>query len=327
MIYQIIYVLVANKSNLYLEEMWVSLWSLRQYHPEANVKVLVDKDTLAYLDNYNKLKELISEIIVVDTPDNYSAKQRSRQIKTTIREVIKGDFLFIDTDTVICKSLVPLEQLNLSSSSIWAVPDGHLPLKKCLYPPTSEVKRIYGEDCSDSEFWFNSGVMYIRDTPLAHDFYRRWNENWKFSCFEKKNSQDQPALLKTDKEFGYVISELPGIYNAQVAMSLKYFADAAILHWWHMDFIENQDYSPYFSLDIYRKLREQGFISNDIIDIIINAKQSFVSPSMPIGEEQISFLFTPMAKIFVKAYKEGGFASWLMIKVASLVRLASKYTH
>ena len=79
--------------------------------------------------------------------------------------------------------------------------------------------------------------MFVADNELTRKFYKRWNENWTYSCFEKGQSQDQPALLATDKEFGYIISDLPGIYNAQVAMSLKYFADAAIVHWWHMSFI------------------------------------------------------------------------------------------
>lgn len=317
MIPQIVYVLVANEKNLYLEELWVSLWSLRRFHPEALVRVLVDVDTNDYINKHKELLSLISEVIVVPTPKEYNAKQRSRQIKTTIRDVIEGDFIFIDTDTVVCKPLDSLiDSIELSKYSIWAVPDGHLPLKECLFPPTDQMRRIFNDDCSDSLYWFNSGVMYVADTPIAHDFYKAWNKNWEYSCFEKNNSQDQPALLKTNKEFDYIIGELPGIYNAQIALSLKYFADAAILHWWHMYFIENQNYSQYFSLEIYRKLKLEGTITDEIKELIINAKQSFVSPSMPVGEEHILFMFTPMAKTFIRIYKEGGPASWLMIKMA-----------
>lgn len=329
---QIVYVLVANEKNLYLEEMWVSLYSLRlqsnapssgdSYH----VVVLVDEDTEKMVKARPVLLKLIDELIVVPTPEGYNAKQRSRQIKTTVREVVKGDYIFIDTDTVICKPLESITSNLAPQTYIAAVPDGHLPLDECLFPPVGEVKRIFGEDCSDSKYWFNSGVMYVRDTTEAHEFYKRWNENWAYSCFEKGNSQDQPALLKTDKEFGYLIKELPGIYNAQVAMSLKYFADAVILHWWHMDFIENQDYSPYFSLQIYKDVKTAGGITPEIAEQIINAKQSFVSPSMPVGKEHILFLFSPAGKIFNRIYKEGGAASWLMLKVADWLAKLHKYT-
>lgn len=336
MISKIVYVLVANEKNLYLEEMWVSLYSLRapsnapvngeSYH----VVVLVDEDTENMVKARPKLLKLIDELIVVPTPEGYNAKQRSRQIKTTVREVVKGDYIFIDTDTVVCKPLFndneTLGNDNENSGFIYAVPDEHLILKEHLFPPTNEVKRIFGENCSDSKYWFNSGVMFVRDTSEAHEFYKRWNENWTYSCFEKGNSQDQPALLKTDKEFGYVIKELSGIYNAQVAMSLKYFADAVILHWWHMDFIENQDYSPYFSLLIYKDVKAAGGITPEIAEQILNAKQSFVCPSMPVGKEHILFLFSPAGKIFNRIYKEGGAASWLMLKLADWLARIHKYT-
>lgn len=327
---QIVYVLVANEKNLYLEEMWVSLYSLRQFHPDIKVNVLVDEDTEKMVMARFELLKLIDELIVVPTPEGYNAKQRSRQIKTKVREVIKGVYIFIDTDTVICKPLFNENETlcyeNENSGFIYAVPDGHLPLNECLFPPMGEVKRIFDADCSDSKFWFNSGVMFVRDTPEAHEFYKRWNENWTYSCFEKGNSQDQPALLKTDKEFGYVIKELPGIYNAQVAMSLKYFADAVILHWWHMDFIENQDYSPYFSLQIYKDVKTAGGITPKTAEQIVNAKQSFISPTMPVGKEHILFLFSPAGKIYNKIYKEGGAASAIMLKIAGWLEKLHRYT-
>ncbi len=328
---QIVYVLIANENNLYLEEFWVSIFSVRLIHSDINIKVLVDVDTEKMIISRPKLMALISEMIVVPTPRGYNAKQRSRQIKTSIREIIKGPFLFIDTDTVVCKSLMSINEIindiNLDENPILAVPDGHLPLKECLFPPTSEVKRIFNVDCSDAEYWFNSGVMYVADTPIAHKFYKKWNENWRYSCFEKGNSQDQPALLKTNRDFEYIIRELPGIYNVQVALSLKYLADAVILHWWHMDFISNQSFSPYFSLQIYEGLKNQGCITEEIKEKIVNVKQSFTSPTMPVGSEQILFLFSPAGRIFNRIFIEGGVASWLMLKFAIILEKIHLFTH
>ena len=129
---QIVYVLIANENNLYLEEFWVSIFSVRLIHSDINIKVLVDVDTEKMIISRPKLMALISEMIVVPTPRGYNAKQRSRQIKTSIREIIKGPFLFIDTDTVVCKSLMSINEIiddiNLDENPILAVPDGHLPL-------------------------------------------------------------------------------------------------------------------------------------------------------------------------------------------------------
>ena len=329
MIPQIVYVLVANEKNLYLEEMWVSIFSLRRHHPEATVKVLVDMETKEYLSRFPQLTSMIDETVVVQTPAGYNAKQRSRQIKTTIRNVLKGDYIFIDTDTVICKPLdgivEDIRELK-DFRGIAAVREGHATMKDTLFPPTGTVKRIFDIDISQSPLMTNSGVMFVEDIPFTHEFYKRWNENWKRSCFEKGNSQDQPSLYATDCQYGYVIRELSGIYNAQVAMSLKYYADAVILHWWHMDFIEDQSYSPYFSLEIYQDLKKEGEITPQIEELIINAKQSFVSPTMPVGKEHILFLFSPAGKIFNRIYKEGGAASWLMQKMAKWLERIHHYT-
>ena len=329
MIPQIVYVLVANEKNLYLEEMWVSIFSLRRHHPEATVKVLMDIETKEYLSRFPQLTSMIDETVVVQTPAGYNEKQRSRQIKTTIRNVLKGDYIFIDTDTVICKPLDGIVEDIAEMKDfrgIAAVREGHATMKDTLFPPTGTVKRIFDIDISQSPLMTNSGVMFVADIPFTHEFYKRWNENWKRSCFEKGNSQDQPSLYATDCQYGYVIRELSGIYNAQVAMSLKYYADAVILHWWHMDFIEDQSYSPYFSLEIYQDLKKEGEITPQIEELIINAKQSFVSPTMPVGKEHILFLFSPAGKIFNRIYKEGGAASWLMLKMAKWLERIHHYT-
>ncbi len=320
---QIVYTLISSEKDCFLEELWVSLYSLRQFHPEVMVRVLVDEPTKGYMERFPKLCDMITEIIVVPVPEEYNAKQRSREIKTKVRNVIGGAYLFIDTDTVICK---PLGEIDNLSCDVAAVPDGHLPLRELMFPPIDSIKNTFGVDVSDSDYWFNSGVMYVADNENTKEFYKAWNKNWTFSCFEKGQSQDQPALSVTNKEFGGLICKMDDRYNAQVAMSLKYFADAAIVHWWHMDFIENQDYSPFFSLQIYKEIKENGGMTPHAEELIKNCKQSFASPTMPIGKEQIYFLFSPAGKIFNRIYRDGGVASFLMNKVAGWLDKVNKVT-
>ena len=320
---QIVYSLISSESDLFLEELWVSLYSLRIYHPNVVVKVLVDASTERYMRRFPKLCEMVTDIIVVSVPDNYNAKQRSREIKTTIRNLIEGNYLFIDTDTVICK---PLDEIDNLTCDIAAVPDGHLSLSEMMFSPVVSIKDIFGTDISNSEYWFNSGVMFVADNEKTKAFYKSWNKNWTYSCFQKGMSQDQPALSVTNQEFHNMIVPLPGIYNAQVAISLKYFADAAILHWWHMSFIENQDYSPYFSLQIYKEVKANAGINLYVDELIRNCKQSFVSPTMPVGKEHIYFLFSPAGRIFNRIYRNGGVACFLMNKMAVFLNSLNIFT-
>lgn len=321
---QIVYTLHATKDFLFMEECWVSAYSLRLYHPEAIVSLIIDRETNDYIREFSEFCNLFTKIVVVDVPERYSRKEKSRELKTKSRLYVDGPMLFLDNDTVICKRLDEIDNLTCD---IAAVPENHLPLAKMPFKPLGSVKSVFGIDASDSKFYFNSGVIYAADNELIRSFFKKWNENWKFSCFEKGNSQDEPSFLMANREFGNIIEELPGIYNAQVQMSLKYFADAAIVHWWHMNFIENQDYSPYFSQSIYKTIKRERRISEETDWLIRNCKQSFVSPSMPVGIDQMYFLFSPAGKIFNKIYKEGGVASALMLKVSTLLEKIHNITN
>lgn len=321
---QIVYTLHATKDFLFMEECWVSAYSLRLYHPEAIVSLIIDRETNDYIREFSEFCNLFTKIVVVDVPERYSRKEKSRELKTKSRLYVDGPMLFLDNDTVICKRLDEIDNLTCD---IAAVPENHLPLAKMPFKPLGSVKSVFGIDASDSKFYFNSGVIYAADNERTHSFFKKWNENWKFSCFEKGNSQDEPSFLMANREFGNIIEELPGIYNAQVQMSLKYFADAAIVHWWHMNFIENQDYSPYFSQSIYKTIKRERRISEETDWLIRNCKQSFVSPSMPVGIDQMYFLFSPAGKIFNKIYKEGGVASALMLKVSTLLEKIHNITN
>ena len=179
---------------------------------------------------------------------------------------------------------------------------------------------------SNCEYLINGGVIYAKDNEVAHELFRRWNKNWTYSCFEKGNSQDQPALWQSNHEMRNVIKLLPDVYNSQVAMSLQYFADAAIVHFLHMNFIPDQSYSPYLCLKIYKDIKVAGTLTQEIKDTIINCKSSFAPLTMPVGRDQLLFLFTPMGKTFVQIYKEGGVASWLMLKMYRWLTQLHKFT-
>lgn len=319
---QIVYTLISSEKDYFLEELWVSLYSLRIYHPEAIVDVLVDEQTDKYVRTFEELCKMITNIVVVPMPQEYNAKQRSRVLKTSFRQFLSGPLLFMDTDTVVCKSLEGIDELNCDMA---CVPEMHLPFSEMPFSPLATVNGIFDVDVHDCECYYNSGVIYVADNEVTREFFKRWNEKWTYSCFERGNSQDEPAFCVTNKEMGGVIKSLADIYNAQVATSLKYFADAVIIHWWHMSFIENQSYSPYFSLQIYKEVKRNRSITPYVDDLIRHCKMSFTSPSIPVGEEQMYFLYSPAGKIFNRIYKDGGLASNLMLKAANILNRLNNF--
>ena len=322
---QIVYVLVSSEKDVFLEELWVSVWSLRQHEPDVIVNVVVDEPTAKRVKANAELMTLITNVVVADVPEKYTPKERSREIKTRIRELIKGDFFYIDTDTVICKSLSEIDNFEYDVAGI---PDSNASLKDNPFAGgmIGSVKEIFGSDVSNCEYLINGGVIYAKDNDVAHDLFRRWNKNWTYSCFEKGNCQDQPALWQSNHEMGNVIKLLPDVYNCQVAMNLQYFADAAIVHFLHMNFIPDQSYSPYLCLKIYKDIKNAAALTPEIKDLIINCKSSFAPLTMPVGRDQLMFLFTTTGKIFVQIYKEGGAASWLMLKISGWLEKLHYFT-
>lgn len=322
---QIVYVLVSSEKDVFLEELWASLWSLRQYEPDVIVNVVVDEPTAKRVKANTELMTLITNVVVADVPVKYTPKERSREIKTRIRELIKGDFFYIDTDTIVCK---PLGEIDNCEYDVAGIPDSNVWLKDNPFGGgmVGSVKGIFGSEVKSRGYLINGGVIYAKDNEVAHELFCRWNKNWTYSSFEKGNSQDQPALWQSDHEMGNVIGVLPDVYNSQVAMSLQYFADAAIVHFLHMNFIPDQSYSPYLCLKIYKDIKAAGTLTPEIKDLIINCKSSFAPLTMPVGRDQLLFLFTPMGKNFVQIYKDGGIASWLMLKMYRWLTQLHKFT-
>ena len=315
---QIVYVVISSDEDLFLEELWASLYSLRLYHPEATVKVLVDAPTAKRIHEHTALDSMITEVITVNVPEDYSPTARSRVIKTTIRNVIDGRYLYIDTDTIICHSL---EDIDMLDCDIAAVPDVHLPLKDDPFNSSKrkKLKTAFGLDISDAEYFFNGGVMYVADNELTRSFYHRWHENWKLYLIDNVRRADQPPLFKTDKEFGYIIKRLPDVYNCQMTLSMRFFHEAYILHFFHMDFIKDQSYSPFVGQDIYREIKAAGSITPHIDELIRHCKSTFQTPRMVIGKAQMDVLFSPFAQAFIPLYQDSrrwrSFLNWIAKKI------------
>lgn len=296
-----VYCLVSKDSDLYFEQCLLSLYSLRLYHPTAEVVVLIDDRTDASLQGWRRqLYSYSSTIKVIPCPKEFSPKERSRFLKTTIRENIDGTFLFIDCDTIIAEPLDGIEEID---ADIAMVPDTHVVYKQ--YPffdyMNDLLHQLYGTDVSQDEYYFNSGVMFVRDTSLAHRFFKNWNERWEESR-KKGVCTDQQALFKVNHDFGNVIQLLPQYYNCQVGLSVQYLYDAKILHYFNAQMVSKSDMSPFFMKDLYLQVKKDECISEEMDYMIRNCKRQFTSPSMLVGSNELKFLMSPTGKCAIDEF-------------------------
>jgi len=322
---QIVYAVVASPKNLFFEELWASAYSFRLHEPDRDIRVLCDQETHDYITKYPEFSKIVNEIVVVDVSDTTNLRFKSKEIKTTVRQHVKGPYLFVDTDTICADSLGDIDSFNFD---VACVPEFHVPLKDCVFKHLVRgyIRNSFNDDITDKDAWYNSGVMFVNDTPKSYEICNLWNDYWKKSNFVAGHKQDQPPLLITHRESGYSISELPGEYNCQVGWSVKYLANAKIFHFLHFAYPQNQSFNPFQSKEIYRMIKTKGEITSDVAYMIKNVKSIYTSPSCIIGWSTMNFLMCPAESIFERIYNEGGPASWLMLKIANWLNILHKYT-
>ena len=226
---KIVYVLVSQESDFFYEMFLMSHYSLRLYHPKGDVEVNLIMD----MDTYQRLKEKQAEIlqdvipIVSYVPKEYSVMQRSRYLKTSMRELLQGDFLYLDTDTIVCHSLDAVDSFK---TDICLVRDNHQ--GKVDNYQVDQVSDVLGWKHLAETKLFNGGVIYVKDSIQGHDFFKKWHESWKL-CASHGFNKDQLSLRWVVSQSENIIKELDGTWNCQVSMpsSIEYQNDAIIMHY------------------------------------------------------------------------------------------------
>lgn len=298
---KIVYVLVSNERDCYLEQALVSVYSLRLYNPNANLLLLVDEETSKTLLNgiRKQILNYISQLVVIDVPREFTNLQKSRYIKTSLRSRISGDFLFIDCDTIISGDLKDIDNL---SCDIAAVPDRHLTIKYIWMK--SIIKKwasLLDWKYSEDNYYFNSGVMFVKDSNVAHQFYNHWHLNWGKYISEGIN-YDQPSLAKANELMNFTICKLDDIWNCQInANGLPFLSTAKIIHYFASGIGKKQSV-PYKFLDkkLFECIKKENCLSDEIKLMIKNPKSAFNPFCTVIGYDDAKFLYTSTYWLYIQ---------------------------
>ncbi len=269
-----VYVLTTDQKDLYTEQAYLSIYSLKLKMPEAYTILLVDDLTESYLRrNKQYILSIISELKVIKIDPIFNKKQRSRFLKTTMREYISGNFLYIDCDTIITDNL---SDINQTQADIAGILDTHVPLSK--YYAKKRVTSMHIEmgmtEALNNDSHFNGGIMFARDTEAAHHYFMTWHNLW-LECVKKGVNIDQIALNEANARCGDIIQELNGIWNCQILKGgISYLADAKIIH-----YFATQDYNPHpFYLadeSILNEISQTGMIPTAVYPYLENPKKAF----------------------------------------------------
>lgn len=295
---KIVYVVTSDESDIYLEQALLSAFSLRKHNPNACVELVVDQDTDATLTGKRgEILKYIDSKVVVNVPEEYNKVCRSRWLKTSLRQHVKGDLLFVDTDTIVTDNL---EEIDCFTGDIGAVKDKHVLIGKNRKKNTL---RVYAERdgwrWSETLAYYNSGVMLVKDSALTHKFYQMWHNKWVEKEGKTGDYTDQSSLAATNESFQYPIKELSGEWNCQIIRNgIIYLANAKIMHY----MIYEKAHHPWFfyNHDFLNEIKESGCISDKISKMVDEAKFAFDVPNMIISGKDLLLFDSAVFKICKK---------------------------
>lgn len=293
---KLLYVLVSSKDDIYLEQAYVSMYSAKFYMPDCHIVLLTDNisnETFTSLRK-NELK-YIDELIVIPMNQKLTAQQRSRQLKTSARNLVKGDFLFIDCDTIIVK---PLDEIDECKNILTACRDSHSDFSKNPYRKMClNHGHLLGWPIETETTYFNSGVLFVKDTFETKEFYTRWNKNLN-AGYKKKIYMDQPSFAKTNYDMNHIVSSLPDVWNCQLKHGVRYLKDAKIIHYLctNPSQTSNKQFFLLNEKSVFQSVKESAEIPESIKAVIRDPFVGISEVSHCFAGEDIYFFTTSTYK-------------------------------
>lgn len=317
---KLVYVLTCSPEATYIEQALLSIWSARYHNPSAYIVLIVDDKTETLLvDNRGEILKYISEKIVVPFDnESLTPMYRSRYIKTSVRDLISGDFLYIDCDTICCGSLSEVDDLGCE---IGAVPDNNTLFQNDRYKAeTCKLVSPIGCDISNEKYYFSSGVIYCKDTTKSRRLFELWHKEWLYGEQNKNIHIDQPSLAKADIAMNHFITPIDDKYN-----HVLYTEDVQIVHSTIIHITRRPKISFLFQSKVMDIVREQGLLSW-VKELVLNVHTTYLPFDYALKysslRQRIGWIssIAYSAKIYGR-YIDDGYSEWqLKVSIASMIK-------
>jgi lipopolysaccharide biosynthesis glycosyltransferase len=224
---RIVFAVTTNGKDVYTAMTRVSVASIRISNPDAKITIVCDQNSGLAMQNVKEpLLEEVDEYLLCETPSG-DANFRNRYIKTSLRKVINGPFLFLDSDTFVRGDLSPLFALDADI----AVAPNHSrdTLDEQIWEKDAAILKATGWRIG-TDTYFNGGVIFYNDTPKALQFSENWHHLWELLFKQRKYYRDQPSLNAALSKSPATVKVLPHKFNAQIQTSPAVAVDAIIWH-------------------------------------------------------------------------------------------------
>jgi hypothetical protein len=228
---QYVYIICSNDNDHFAEIAAVSMASLRMVSPNSRVLVLTDRETsLIESAGLSAIRDAADKLAIVDCPGD-SPMARSRFLKSSMRQLVNGRFVYLDSDTIVFR---PLDGIWNSDCDVAASPDLGSDGKPYLCSNTLP-------ECAALGWTFrprpclNAGVIYFSDSEAARDVGEQYRLSWLEFLGVTGRANDQLAFNHAVDTACAHLGILPLSYNAQISMNLMTTRGAKIAHFFTGD--------------------------------------------------------------------------------------------
>jgi hypothetical protein len=237
---RVVFALTTSGADIFVAMTRIAIASLRLSNPRLNMLVVCDAVSLKALqDARSPILEEVNQWQAIEAPIG-SPAYRNRYVKTCLRAVIEGSFLFLDSDIFVRGSLEGLFRIE---SDIAAAPN-HSQDAFHAQLPDHDARMIESLGWQvGSQLYVNGGVILYKDTEGTRRFASTWHERWKHSSRQLSHYRDQPALNAALHEVKPRIQVLTHEYNFQ----LKWRSNCVVRpHVWHYNYTSRDQVRTHF---------------------------------------------------------------------------------
>ena len=227
--HHIVFAITSNGFDVYTAMTRVAIASIRLTNPGFTITVACDSaSNIALTKIDHPLLKEVDHWKVVDTPQGEDLF-RNRFVKTSLRSVISGPFLFLDSDILVRGDLSPIFEIDADIAG--ARNHSCEILKEQSGDKDQEILVAMNWQVSD-KVYINGGVIFYNDTQEAKQFAESWHKKWLQAYNIHKRYRDQPAINASLFDTHLKVHILDNKYNAQIEPSVKVAWDAKIWHYY-----------------------------------------------------------------------------------------------
>lgn len=224
-----VYAVTSSGCDFYSAMTRVSAASIRITNPNIGIVLACDDHSVAAMrHSRDPLLDEVDELITCRTPAGNSSF-RNRFVKTQLRLLLDGPFLFLDSDTIVRGNMM---EIFLLDTDIACAPnfsrDG---IEQQTWKWDSVILSTMGWS-HNKEVYVNGGVLFYNATRGAALFAADWHRKWLSSHAVTKHHVDQPALNAAIFDTAPRLEILPHRFNAQFDESPSIVPHAIIWHYY-----------------------------------------------------------------------------------------------